>query len=101
CAGLLRIPACEAGATLTAPEAAPAVAADPGREALLGPGWLEHAVTPAAAPEPDAHEKKIGGSKEGDNTKLTAVGCVVTLLSVAITFAVAIPVVRWRDPATG
>src|SRR5262245_20491705 len=101
CGGLLQIPACDAGVPLTAPEAAPAVAADPGREALLGPGRLEHAVTPPAAPAPDAHERKIGGLPEGDNTKLTGVGCVVTLLSVAVAFVVAIPVVRWRDPATG
>jgi hypothetical protein len=101
CGSLLQIPACDAGVTMTAPEAAPVVAADPGLEALLGPGWLEHAVTPPAAPAPDAHGRKLGSLKEGDNTKLTGVGCVLTLLSVAVTFAVALPIVRWRDPATG
>lgn len=33
--------------------------------------------------------------------KLTSVGCVVTLITVAIIFVVAVPLVRWRDPETG
>ena len=36
-----------------------------------------------------------------DNAKLTAAGCVLTLLSVAVIFVVAIPIVRWRDAETG
>ena len=36
-----------------------------------------------------------------DNAKLTAVGCILTLLTVAVIFIVAIPIVRWRDPETG
>jgi hypothetical protein len=36
-----------------------------------------------------------------DNAKPTAVGCVVTLLTFAIIFGVALPIVRWRDPLTG
>jgi hypothetical protein len=42
-----------------------------------------------------------GAFQEGDNTKLTSVGCVLTLLTAAVIFGVAIPIVRWRDPATG
>jgi len=36
-----------------------------------------------------------------DKAKLTAAGCVLTLLSVAVIFVVAIPIVRWRDAETG
>jgi len=36
-----------------------------------------------------------------DKAELTTVGCVLTLLSVAVIFGTAIPIVRWRDPATG
>ncbi|HEY7313659.1 MAG TPA: hypothetical protein VH643_30185 [Gemmataceae bacterium] len=36
-----------------------------------------------------------------DNAKLTAAGCVLALLSVAVIFVAAIPIVRWRDAATG
>lgn len=35
------------------------------------------------------------------NARLTSVGCLVTLLTVAVIFGVAIPIVRWRDPDTG
>jgi hypothetical protein len=41
------------------------------------------------------------GPSGPDNSKLTAVGCVPTLLSGAIIFCVAIPIVQWRDPETG
>jgi hypothetical protein len=37
--------------------------------------------------------------KIDDKSKLTGVGCVVTLLSVCVIVCVAIPIVRWRDPA--
>ncbi len=39
-------------------------------------------------------------SPDEDNADLTRVGCVLTLLSVALVFGVALPIVRWRDPAT-
>jgi hypothetical protein len=42
-----------------------------------------------------------GGPAEGDKGKLTAVGCVLTLLTTAVIFGVALPVVQWRDPETG
>jgi len=35
------------------------------------------------------------------NDKLTGVGCVLTLLTVAVIFGVAIPIVQWRDAQTG
>jgi hypothetical protein len=41
-------------------------------------------------------------TKDGrDNARLTSAGCIVTLLSTAVIFGVALPVVRWRDPVTG
>jgi hypothetical protein len=39
--------------------------------------------------------------KKDDKEKLTGAGCVLTLLSVAVIFGVAIPIVHWRDPETG
>ena len=39
--------------------------------------------------------------EDDDKAKPTGVGCILTLLTVAVIFAVAIPIVRWRDPATG
>jgi hypothetical protein len=42
-----------------------------------------------------------GDAADDDKAKLTAAGCVLTLLSVAVIFAVALPIIRWRDPATG
>jgi hypothetical protein len=33
--------------------------------------------------------------------KLTGIGCAVMLLTVAVIFGTAIPIVRWRDPETG
>jgi hypothetical protein len=36
-----------------------------------------------------------------DNGKLTAAGCVLTLLTVAVIFGSALPIVQWRDPETG
>jgi hypothetical protein len=47
------------------------------------------------------HDLKRGGPAENDKTKLTGVGYVLTMLSVAVILGVALPVVRWRDPATG
>jgi hypothetical protein len=37
--------------------------------------------------------------KPGQEERLTAVGCVLTTLSIAVIFIVALPVVRWRDQA--
>jgi hypothetical protein len=39
--------------------------------------------------------------KQDDKAKLTAAGCVVTLLSAVVIFGLAVPVVHWHDPATG
>src|SRR5262249_49497816 len=36
-----------------------------------------------------------------DDAKLTGVGCVLTVLTAAVIFGVAIPVVQWRDAGTG
>jgi len=44
-----------------------------------------------------AERKPVGE----DNAKLTGAGCVLTLLSVAVIFGLAVPIVRWRDAATG
>jgi hypothetical protein len=41
-------------------------------------------------------EGKSGGKNE---ERLTAAGCVLTTLSLALTIGVAIPIVMWRDPA--
>jgi hypothetical protein len=46
----------------------------------------------------DANERKPAGR---DDTQLSGVGCVVTLLSLAVICGAAIPIVRWRDPDTG
>jgi hypothetical protein len=35
------------------------------------------------------------------NARLTAIGCIVTMLTVAVILGVAVPIVRWRDPDTG
>lgn len=36
-----------------------------------------------------------------EDCKLTPLGCVLTLLSLAVVLGTAIPIVRWRDPDTG
>jgi hypothetical protein len=33
--------------------------------------------------------------------KMTVPGCILTLLSTAVIFGLAIPIVHWRDPDTG
>ena len=38
--------------------------------------------------------------EDDDKAKLTSVGCVLTLLIVAVIFGVALPIVQWRDPVT-
>jgi hypothetical protein len=61
----------------------------------------EGAVTPTAGSAPTPLDGERGGSGIEDNRQLTGLGCVVTLLSVAVVFGVAVPIVRWRDPVTG
>jgi hypothetical protein len=46
------------------------------------------------------HDAERGPAVD-DKAKLTGVGCFLTLLSVVVMFGVALPIVRWRDPATG
>jgi hypothetical protein len=36
---------------------------------------------------------------EADKEQLTAAGCVLTVLSLAVLFATAVPIVLWRDSA--
>jgi hypothetical protein len=40
-------------------------------------------------------------SKGDDGSKLTRVGCFLTVLSLAVMLGVAVPIVRWRNPETG
>jgi hypothetical protein len=39
--------------------------------------------------------------EDDDKAQLTGVGCVLVSLSLAVIFGVALPIVQWRDPATG
>ncbi len=39
--------------------------------------------------------------EDDDNAKLTGVGCVLTLLTVAVIIGLALPIVQWRDSVTG
>jgi hypothetical protein len=38
---------------------------------------------------------------DDDHAKPTAAGCVLTLLTVAVIFTSAVPIVQWRDAETG
>jgi len=87
CGGMLRIPDRDATLTASSHESAPAPVADPGLAELFGPGWLENAVTPPAESAADLHDRERVGFKEDDNAKLTGVGCVLTLLTVAVIFS--------------
>jgi hypothetical protein len=40
-------------------------------------------------------------SHDDDKAKLTGVGCVVILLTVAVIVVTAVPLVMWRDPVNG
>ena len=40
-------------------------------------------------------------SEEDGNSEATLAGCLVMVLSLAVIVGVALPVVRWRDPASG
>ena len=82
-------------------ESAPAGVADPGLDEPFGPGFIKSLATPPSESAANSHDAKRAGFKDEDNTKLTPVGCVLTLFTVAVIFGVAIPIVRWRDPATG
>jgi hypothetical protein len=101
CGSLLLIPERDATVPASSPEATQAPSADPGGVRLLGPGGLDHAVTPSAGSATDSPAGERHGRKEDDNAQLTGVGCVLTFLTVAVIFAVALPIVRWRDPETG
>jgi hypothetical protein len=101
CGALLLIPDRDTTVAASSPESAPAVNESAGLDNLFGPGWLERGVTPAAGAPVDSPNVEGDGGKENENVKLTAVGYVLTLLSVALIVGVAIPIVRWRDPVTG
>jgi hypothetical protein len=104
CGGRLQIPKRDAtviGVAASSDEAAQAVFGAPGLAAPKGPGVPQDAVIPPAGSAADLHAMERGGPAEDDQAKLTGVGCVLTLLSVAVIFGVALPIVRWRDPATG
>jgi hypothetical protein len=104
CGRQLRIPEGEApltGVAAPSAEAARAVVAAPGSAGPKGPAAPGDAVTPPAGLVADPHDVGREDPGEGDGAKLTGVGCVVTLLTVAIILGVALPIVRWRDPATG
>jgi hypothetical protein len=100
CGALLLIRDRDATVPASSPETAQAANESAGLDNRFGPGWLECGVTPAAGAPGDSPDVEGDGSKENENVKLTAVGCVLTLLSVAVIFGVAIPIVRWRDPLT-
>jgi hypothetical protein len=104
CGGRLQIPKCDAtvtGVVASPDEPAQAVFGAPGLAGPKGPGSPEDAVTSPLGPAADVHATEGGGPAVEDKAKLTGVGCVLTLLSVAVIFGVALPIVRWRHPATG
>lgn len=68
---------------------------------LQGSGAASDAITPPAGSEIELHAKESASPETDDNGKLTAAGCVLTLLSVAVICVVVLPIVRWRDPDTG
>jgi hypothetical protein len=39
--------------------------------------------------------------EDDKNSEITAPGCILVVISVAVIFCVALPVVRWRGPVTG
>jgi hypothetical protein len=84
----------------------------PHPQAIVAPEHAHQAkITPASSSDGSFREGPPPGqnalpSISEDNSqldikaKLTPVGCVLTLLTVAIIFGVAVPLVRWRDPVT-
>jgi hypothetical protein len=104
CGGRLQIQkydAMVAGAAPSSAKVAQAVFAAPGMAGPKDPGAPEDAVTPLARSAAGLHELKREAPAENDKAKLTGVGCVLTVFSTAVIFGVALPIVRWRDPATG
>lgn len=49
----------------------------------------------------EQHEEEREDAEEHAKGELTASGCILTLITVAVIFGVAVPLVRWRDPETG
>jgi hypothetical protein len=104
CRGLLQIPERTATVAWVVPssdKAKQAVFAARGLSGPKRPNASQDAVTPTAGTAAELHDGERGSSGAHNNVKLTSVGCVLTLLSVAVIFCVALPIVRWRDPATG
>jgi hypothetical protein len=104
CGGLLQIPERDGTVTGVAPPpdgATQAVVTARGVACPKGPGATEGVVTPAPGSAAESHGVQRGGPEADDNARLTSVGCVLTLLAVAVIVGVAIPIVRWRHPATG
>jgi hypothetical protein len=103
CGRRLRIPGREAPSAAVAPppdevEQAVAAPGSAGREGAGGPGG---AATPPRGFAADSRATGRGGPGGGDGARLTGVGCALTLLTTAVILGVALPVVRWSDPATG
>jgi hypothetical protein len=90
-----------AGVVPSSDRAKQAVFAAPGLHGPKRPGASEEAVTPTAGSAAELHNEERGNSGADDNARLTSVGCALTLLTVALIVGVAVPLVRWRDPATG
>jgi hypothetical protein len=40
-------------------------------------------------------------SRDGDTSRPTLAGCLLMVLSLAVIFGLAVPLVRWRHPETG
>src|SRR5205823_4224978 len=64
-------------------------------------GACKDAVTASPGSTAQVRDKGKGDLGAGEKEELTGVGFVLTLLTVALIFAVAVPIVRWRDPQTG
>jgi hypothetical protein len=89
------------GVATSADEAAQAVFAAPELAGPKGPRVPEDAGKPSAGSAAELQDTERRGPADDDKEKLTGVGCVLTGLSVAVIFGVALPIVLWRDPATG
>jgi hypothetical protein len=104
CGGRVQSPKCDGTVTSVASssdEAAQAVSAAPRLAGPKGPSAPKDAVTPRGGSAADLHNTERGGPVEDDKGKLTAVGCVLTLLTTAVIFGVALSIVQWRNPETG
>jgi hypothetical protein len=58
-------------------------------------------VTPSAKAAAELLDAQPEGPDVADKGKLTVCGCLLTLFSFLIILAVALPIVRWRDPTSG